>query len=235
MAATSREAIDYCRGVVAAGDEDFHLSIPYAAKGDRARLTALFAFVIELRRIPDAVSEPPLGEIRLQWWREALGEIAGGDRVRAHPVVEALKATGAMTPDDRAVAEGMIEARARLLYERRFSSIDEFARFIGDAEAPVARLARGPTGDETATRAGEAYALARFSRGLEPEIAAAAAGRALQERAAVATSLRTLPPQEAGKIAFLALTPLYLARRKDDRWPIAKRATLFRAMLTGRF
>ncbi|HBS32180.1 MAG TPA: phytoene/squalene synthase family protein, partial [Parvularcula sp.] len=54
-------------GLVAAADEDFRLSLNYAAPADRARLAALFAFLIELRRIPSSVSEAALGEIRLQW------------------------------------------------------------------------------------------------------------------------------------------------------------------------
>lgn len=228
-------AIDYCRTLIAAGDEDFRLTLPYALPDDRPRLAAVFAFMVELRRIPNAVSEPPLGEIRLQWWREALAEIAGGDRVRAHPVVGALRETNAFAGDNLAVADRLIEARARLLYERRFSALEDLSQFLCEAEAPVIRLALGEFADEATIVASEAYALARFAPSHAPKLAAAACGAAKERYAGVAPSLRNLPPRGAGRAAFLALAPGYAARPGGDRWSIGKRAALFRAMLTGRF
>ena len=71
-AAEAESAADYCRAMIAGGDEDFALALPYSLAEDQPRLEALFALQLEIRRIPGAVSEPPLGEIRLQWWRDAL-------------------------------------------------------------------------------------------------------------------------------------------------------------------
>ena len=56
----------------------------------RDALLSLYAFNIEIARVRDLVREPMPGEIRLQWWREALA----GERdteAAAHPVAAALR------------------------------------------------------------------------------------------------------------------------------------------------
>ena len=52
----------------------------------RGHLIALYAFHAELAKIPELVSEPMLGQIRYQWWRDCIGEIYAGGSVRAHEV-----------------------------------------------------------------------------------------------------------------------------------------------------
>lgn len=74
------------------GDEDRWLSSRYAGAEDRRALIALYAFCWELARVRLVVSEPALGAIRFQWWRDALEEIEAGETARAHDVVSALKA-----------------------------------------------------------------------------------------------------------------------------------------------
>lgn len=74
-------------------DEDRWISSRYAHEADRRALVALYALNVELARVKHAVSEPMLGAIRFQWWREALEEIASGGPVRKHDVVQALAAT----------------------------------------------------------------------------------------------------------------------------------------------
>ncbi|MCB9944659.1 MAG: squalene/phytoene synthase family protein [Geminicoccaceae bacterium] len=61
-------------------DLDRYISIatvPFMPAGSRRQLTALILFHHELRRIPHLASEPFLGLIRLQWWRDRL---AANDR-----------------------------------------------------------------------------------------------------------------------------------------------------------
>ena len=236
--APHRDPVAYCSQQVRRGDEDFFLSVGYAPAADRPRLLALFALQIELRRIPHAVSEPPLGEIRLQWWRDALDEVVSGGRVRAHPVVEALHASGAVTQNNRDLAERMIEGRARLLYEPQFQSFDDFENFVKDAEAPMAALTIGDAGamlHREATGLGAAYALARLAPILAAEIAFEASAVAQRRIDDLSPSLNCLPPSTSGCVAFLALARGYAARPDGRPWPIAKRVMLFRAMLSGRF
>ncbi|NHK27475.1 squalene/phytoene synthase family protein [Parvularcula flava] len=82
--------IAYCRDEAARASPDLVLSAQFAPADERDRLMALYAFAAEIHRIPATVSEPPLGAIRQQWWREALEEIFSGGAVRVHPVAEAL-------------------------------------------------------------------------------------------------------------------------------------------------
>lgn len=213
------------------------MSRRYAAEADRARLAALFAFQVELRRIPSLVSEPPLGEIRLQWWREALDELAAGKTARAHPVVRSLATTGAIGAASHDLAERLIDARARLLYEPQFSSLEGLREFLRGAEAPLATLALGggaAISNDAAMTLGEAYALARFAPTLAPKLASEAVAAALKLHEEAAASL-SLSARDAGRVAFLALTRGYAARPDGRLWPLVKRIAIFRAMLTGRF
>lgn len=215
------------------GDEDFALSLRYAPVTERVRLGAIFAVQSELRRIPQLVKEPPLGEIRLQWWREALNAAAEGCDERTHPAASAIAATGGLSETARQSFERLIDARARLFYEPEFQSADDLHTFLREAEAPLASIALGGV-SAALERLGEAYALAKFAPALAAKFsveAAALAQRMLEEnRSAIAE----LSPSQFGGVAFLALTRGY-ARRVDGRpWPVGKRLALFKAILTGR-
>ena len=71
-------------------DPDRYLCALFAPADRRDSVLALVLFNGELARIPTAVTQPMTGLIRLQWWRDALDELAAGGRPRRHPVVEAL-------------------------------------------------------------------------------------------------------------------------------------------------
>ncbi len=81
----------YCRNLVRQHAEDLYLGAQFAPADKVTGLIANYAFAVEVHRIPDSVSEPPLGAIRQQWWRDALQELVDGKTPRAHPVVEALQ------------------------------------------------------------------------------------------------------------------------------------------------
>lgn len=71
-------------------DEDRWISSRYAPADKRRALTALYALAYELARVRLVVSEPGLGLIRFQWWRDAISEIEAGKPARAHDVCVAL-------------------------------------------------------------------------------------------------------------------------------------------------
>ncbi len=54
------------------GDPDRYLATLFAPSSARDDLFALYALNVELARIGERVTEPDLGKIKLQWWREAL-------------------------------------------------------------------------------------------------------------------------------------------------------------------
>src|SRR5262245_9813342 len=83
------EAFAHCEALVRASDKDRFLSALFAPAVHRGALHALYAFNIELSRVGELVKEALAGEVRLQWWREAvMGERPG--EAHAHPVAGAL-------------------------------------------------------------------------------------------------------------------------------------------------
>ncbi|MEQ9315034.1 MAG: squalene/phytoene synthase family protein [Henriciella sp.] len=101
------------------GDEDRWLSSRYAPKPERRALIALYALAYELARVRLIVTEPGLGAIRFQWWRDALEEIETGKPPREHDVVGALA-------DMLAENRYRIDALKRLVdqYEDAFEASD---------------------------------------------------------------------------------------------------------------
>lgn len=79
----------YCAELVRYGDPDRFLTLMTAPPETRNSLMALFAFNVEVARIPDSVGEPLLGQIRLTWWRDAIEECFAGSP-RRHAVVLAM-------------------------------------------------------------------------------------------------------------------------------------------------
>lgn len=72
---------------------DQTLATSFLAPEARAGMIALILFTHEVARARQAVSEPMLAAIRLQWWREALDEIYSGKTVRAQPTAQVLAET----------------------------------------------------------------------------------------------------------------------------------------------
>ena len=83
----------YVLDLVRAADRDRFLGALFAPEPARSDLLALLAFSHELARTRTVTREPTLARIRLEWWREAVGEAAGAGKPRAQPIVESLSET----------------------------------------------------------------------------------------------------------------------------------------------
>jgi phytoene synthase len=136
------------------------------AKGEaRAGLVALYAFNVEIARVRETVSEAILGQIRLQWWREALAEIAAGGAVRKHPVVAALAAA---KPDTGRLVR-LVDARERDLDETPFADLAELEAYARATSGELTQAAFALTGHgehPAAADIGTAYGLAGLLRAL---------------------------------------------------------------------
>ncbi len=73
-------------------DPDRYRASLFANKAERSQLALLYSFHYELAKIPEIVSEPMIGQIRYQWWRDAIAEIYEGRPVRAHEISTPLAA-----------------------------------------------------------------------------------------------------------------------------------------------
>ena len=72
VAAATSDDIAYLTGLVRAHDRPRYYATLLAPAAVRDDLFALYGFAAEIARVPDQVSEPALGEIRLRWWSERL-------------------------------------------------------------------------------------------------------------------------------------------------------------------
>ncbi len=96
------EQPDLCLEELRRHDNDRYLTVLFAPAKAREALAALYAFNLEIARTAEVVSEPMLGQLRLQWWRETIEGIYEG-KIRAHYVSEPLA---------RAIEEGDLQRKA---------------------------------------------------------------------------------------------------------------------------
>ncbi len=149
-----QQAYHHCEALVRAADHDRFLASLFAPADRRRHLHALYAFDVEIARVGQVVHEALAGEIRLQWWRDALMGLSS-DQVAAHPVAAAFVATIAQCALPIDPLERLIDARADDLYDEPLSRVDELvgqgrltaatifalAARILDREAEVAAVA----------------------------------------------------------------------------------------------
>ena len=88
----------------------------------------IYAFNVEVSRAPWVTEEPMIAEMRLQWWRDALEEIAEGENVRKHEVTDAL--AHVLDPEGARVLDGLIAARRFDCYKDAFEDIFHFEEYI---------------------------------------------------------------------------------------------------------
>lgn len=129
--------------LLAKNDPDRRLAALFAPPQIRGRLLTLYAFYQEIARIPDAVSEPVIGEMRLAWAREAVEDIyRDPPRVRRHDIYEALselrQAPGA---PDRETLVGIVEARNADLGAGPFPTTADRLDYVDRTAAALMRAA----------------------------------------------------------------------------------------------
>lgn len=139
----------------------------FAPADTRPHLLALYAFDIEVERVRDLVSEPMPGELRLQWWRDALENPERADVV-SHPTAAALHDAIAFGRLPVEALVGIVDARVDDLYDDPVATMDELEARLGATHAAILRLAtlivaegRDPGGAEACGFAGVARGIAR--------------------------------------------------------------------------
>jgi phytoene synthase len=170
------ERRDAVRRIARAADPDRALAAIFAPPDARADLFSLFAFNAELARIADQVTEPGLGAIRLQWWREAIEHAASGDTV-GHPVADAFGEVLARRALSRERIAGLIDARTFDVGETVMPDARTLDAYLFDTTGGLFALAaeivgaEGEKRDLVAEASGLAYGLVRVMRSV-PVLAA---------------------------------------------------------------
>jgi 15-cis-phytoene synthase len=196
--------------VARAGEPERYLAALLAPRPQRDALLALAAFSAEIARIPLlVVHEPAMGEIRLQWWRDAL-ELPL-DMAAGHPVADAVRAAARSYDLPPALLDGMVEARKLELHAGPLPSElalrDHLWKTEGSLFALAGRvmgLASGPQTEAASTAAGHAYGLTRLLLGIPQALARERIALAQpQLEAAGLTPQELLSGAESAKIADL--------------------------------
>lgn len=122
-------------------DEDRWLASRFADPLARQRLLALYAAYHEIARTPEIVTQDTLGAIRLQWWRDAIASIYSGADVAKYPVAAGLAELVQEASLDRALLEGLVDAREKDLETQPFATWPELETYIDHTAGAVVMLA----------------------------------------------------------------------------------------------
>jgi 15-cis-phytoene synthase len=109
-----------CAALVERGDPDRFLAVMAAPVAAREKLFPLYAFNLEVARAPWVTQEPLIAEMRLQWWRDAVAEVAEGRPARAHEVMAPL-ADVIRAGAPAQVLDGITAARRWDIYREGFT------------------------------------------------------------------------------------------------------------------
>ena len=211
-------------------DRDRFQTALFAPAAHREALFALYAFNCEIARVREAVSEPMLGRIRLEWWREAIAAAYQEGAVRRHEVVEPLTAAIRERALERGHFERLIAVREAALDAAAPESFAALESYAEESSAPLVELALGvleladEAAREVARHVGIAYALAGMLRALPfagprrpsplpPDLAVAEIAATARGHLAAARALRPKAP----RTAIPAFLPAIVASRALDR------------------
>ena len=153
-------------------DRDRYQTALFAPADRRHALLALYAFNYEIARVRETVTQPMLGQIRLQWWREVLDAAYAGAPLRAHPVVAPLTAAIREFSLSRAPFDRLIDAREQDLAEEPPATLAALEAYAEASSAPLIALAlealgaHAPALDMVARHVGTGYALAGLLRAM---------------------------------------------------------------------
>jgi 15-cis-phytoene synthase len=162
----------YCENLIRRNDQDRWLASLFIPEDRRRHVHALYAFSLEIARVKETVSEPLLGEIRFQWWRDALEGKNEGDAT-ANPVADGLLDTIARFDLPKTLLLELIKARIRDIYGDKMESVSALESYLDATCSNLFRLAMlildgegTAAGLGVASHAGIAYGLIGLMRAL---------------------------------------------------------------------
>jgi phytoene synthase len=159
-----QDALRYCEQLVREADKDRFLATLFAPADKRPPLYALYAFDHEISHVRDRINTPLPGEVRLQWWRDALTGVARGD-ASANPVAAGLLDSVRRFDLPVPALLDLVDAHTFDLYDEPMATLVDFENYAKATAAGPIRLAAqillsAPTGfDDVIQHAGIALAL----------------------------------------------------------------------------
>ena len=140
-------SLSYAGSLVRQHDPDrFFLTLlqPVAV---RPALWTLLAFHYEVAKTREVVSDPTLGLIRLQWWRDALERIYAGHPAPVHEILEPLAAVIRQYSLPFNMFDALLMGREFDLDDHKLMTIADFKNYIRGTATPLARLMLLVSGD----------------------------------------------------------------------------------------
>jgi phytoene synthase len=138
----------------------------------RAAAWALLAFNLEIARVREVVTQPIIGQIRLQWWRDAIDEIYTGKPPRRHEVVEPLAEAIEAHRLTRTHFDTLIDGREFDLGDEPPASLAALELYLEKTSSRLIDLeleilgVEAPTAFEAARHVGVAWGLVGLARAL---------------------------------------------------------------------
>lgn len=159
---TDGASLSYSALQVRTGDSDRFLTALFAPAERREDLLALYAFNLEVARIAETVSEPLMGQIRLQWWRDRIAEIYAGESPKGAEVAQALCRAVRACNLPRDSFDALLDAREQDLSPEPPATIDDFEVYTEATAGELVSLALHSLGvaDELAHEAGQHVGIA---------------------------------------------------------------------------
>ena len=222
---------------------DLYLAALLAPRARREDLIILAAYAGDIARIPLTVSEPMLGQIRLQWWRDAFEKVEPGS-VTGNPVADAVIELMHRRGLPRETLLAPLDAYDHLLARGALSEPDEFTAYLDATSGAAFRMAAhvldcpaAQEADKLLSAAGRAYGRARvaidlpyhLARGRVPVPLAYFGGRdprgLAESDAAGAAQEATATLAREARSDLARLKPLF------SRGPVSARAAVLPAAL----
>lgn len=171
-AARLEAAYAHCDAELKRHDHDRWLADLFLPESCRRHAHALHAFSHEVARVRESVRDALPGEVRLQWWVDAIEGETRGD-VTAHPMAAALLDTIRRFSLRRSGLVALVEARRFDLYDDAMPTLTDLEGYAGETASvlfqQVALLLDADAGRAAADasgHAGVAYALTGLMRAL---------------------------------------------------------------------
>jgi NADH dehydrogenase [ubiquinone] 1 alpha subcomplex assembly factor 6 len=168
----NRAGLSRMAALVRARDRDRFQAALFAPARHRETLFALYAFNYEIARVREAVREPMLGQIRLQWWRDVIDAAYAGGRPRRHEAVEAVTAAIRAHGLSRAHFDRLIDTREQDFDPEPPADLAALEAYAEGSAAPLVLLALEVLGganaasEAVARDVGVGYGLAGILRAL---------------------------------------------------------------------
>lgn len=122
-----------------AGDRDRYLATLVLPAAARDGVTAILAFNADVAAIRERVSGPAPGEIRLQWWNDALSGDGHG-AVEQNPLADALLKTLKQYDLPPGTLLRLIGARRFDLYDDPMPDLESFEGYAGETASTLLQL-----------------------------------------------------------------------------------------------